>query len=740
MDPPIKSEDDEKGGRGLRAPHSRVDIDSCDTDAVLNPERAMASQPAIAYSVCPHDCPSTCALAVEKLDAHTIGRVRGAEDNSYTAGVICAKVARYAERIHHPERIRSKPLRRVGEKGTGDFQEIEWADALDEVADAFLKAEQRHGSETIWPYFFAGTMGLVMRDGINRLRHAKRYSGFQSTICVNMAWLGFEVGTGKLMGVDPREMAKADQIVIWGTNAVNTQVNVVTHATRGRRERGAKIIVIDPYRNPTAQQADLYLCVRPGTDGALACAVMHILFRDGHADWDYLERYTDAPRDLEKHLRDKTPEWAAAITGLTTDEIETFARMVGTTKRTFFRLGFGFTRSRNGPVNMHAALSIPAVTGAWQLEGGGAFKNNEGLFRWDRSLIEGLELRDESVRQLDQSRIGAVLLGEEADLRDGPPVTGLLIQNTNPMMVAPDLNKVHAGFARTDLFTAVHEQFMTDTAKMADIVLPATMFLEHDDIYQGGGHQHIMFGAKVVEPPENCRTNHFVICELAKRLGAEHRGFDMSVEEIIGWTLEASDYPDLATMREERWVDCQPDFETSHYLNGFAHADGKFHFRPGWDTTPLGTMTGKAMAPGICEAAGMPELPDHWPVIENATEAEPFRLITAPARNYLNSSFTETPTSKAKEKRPTAKLHPEDAVRLGIADGDKIRMGNKRGELTLHAAHFDGLQPGVVVVESIWPNDAFEGGIGINALTGADPVAPIGGAAFHDNSVWVRRV
>ena len=412
--------------------------------------------------------------------------------------------------------------------------------------------------------------------------------------------------------------------------------------------------------------------------------------------------------------------------------------MVGTTKRTFFRLGFGFTRSRNGPVAMHAALSIPAVTGAWQYEGGGAFKNNEGLYRWDRSLIEGLDVRDGAVRQLDQSRIGAVLLGEPGDLRGGPPVTGLLIQNTNPMMVAPDLNKVHRGFAREDLFTAVHEQFMTDTAKMADIVLPATMFLEHDDIYQGGGHQFIMLGAKVVEPPEHCRTNHFVICELARRLGATHRGFEMTVDEIIDWTLRASDYPNLAEMRERRWVDCQPDFETSHYLNGFAHPDRKFHFRPGWDETPLRTMTGRAMAPGICEAAGMPALPDHWAVIEAATATEPFRLVTAPARNYLNSSFTETPTSRAKEKRPTAKLHPDDAERLGIADGARVRIGNRRGALTLHAALFNGLQPGVVVVESIWPNQAFEGGIGINALTGADPVAPIGGAAFHDNAVWVR--
>ena len=251
---------------------------------------------------------------------------------------------------------------------------------------------------------------------------------------------------------------------------------------------------------------------------------MHVLFRDCLADWDYMERYADAPHELEAHLKSRGPDWAAPITGLSVEEIETFAKMIGTTKRTYFRLGFGFTRSRNGPVNMHAAASIATVAGAWQYEGGGAFKNNEGIYPWDKTLIEGMDLYDRSVRMLDQSRIGAILTGEAQDLGDGPPVTALLIQNTNPMMVAPDLNKVHAGFAREDLFTCVHEQLMTDTAKMADIVLPATGFLEHSDIYQGGGHQHVQLGLKVVEPPGEARDNHFVVCEIAKRVGASHPG------------------------------------------------------------------------------------------------------------------------------------------------------------------------------------------------------------------------
>ena len=354
-------------------------------------------RPRIAASACPHDCPSTCALEVEVFDRHTIGRVRGAEDNAYTAGVICAKVARYAERVHHPDRL-MQPLRRIGAKGSGQFAPISWDDALDLVAEQFIRAEQAHGSEAVWPYYYAGTMGFVMRDGINRLRHAKKYSGFFSTICVNPAWTGFIAGTGKLAGADPREMAKSDLVVIWGTNAVNTQVNVMTHATRARKERGAKIVAVDVYMNGTMKQADLPVLIRPGTDGALACAVMHCLFRDGKADWDYLERYTDAPRELAEHLRTRDPRMGvAASPAVPAETIEAFARLVGETKRAYFRLGYGFSRSRNGAANMHAASCIAAVTGAWRHEGGGAFHNNGAIFHLDKSLIEGKD----AARSLD---------------------------------------------------------------------------------------------------------------------------------------------------------------------------------------------------------------------------------------------------------------------------------------------------------------------------------------------------
>jgi len=682
-------------------------------------------------SVCPHDCPSACALDVEVIDGRAIGRVRGADANSYTAGVICAKVARYAERIHHPERL-LHPLKRVGPKGSGQFERVSWDEALDLTAQAFLRAEREFGAESVWPYYYAGTMGRVQRDGINRLRHAKRYSGFYSTICINTAWGGFIAGTGRLAGPDPREMAKSDCVVIWGTNAVATQVNVMTHAIRARKERGAKIVAIDIYMNETMRQADMALLIRPGTDGALACAVMHVLFREGLADRAFLASHTDVPDELEAHLATRTPEWAAAITGLAVAEIEAFARLVGETKKTFFRLGYGFSRQRNGASNMHAALCISAVTGCWRHEGGGAFHNNGAIYNLRTSLIEGLDKLDRSVRQLEQSAIGRVLTGDPFALRGGPPVKALLIQNTNPVNVCPEQALVKQGFAREDLFVAVHEQFMTETALMADVVMPAAMSMEYDDIYTGGGHMHLMLGGKLIEPPGECRDNHWVIGEIAKRVGAEHRGFGMSAREIIDETLLASGWPGLEALERDRWFDCQPSFETAHYVDGFGYGDGKFRFKPDWEKVPY--PKDGMMGPW----REMPRLPDHWAINEKADEDYPFRLATSPARSFLNSTFTETPGSQKREGGPTLLMHRDDIERLGLVDGEDVLIGSPRGETVLTLKRFDGVRTGVVIAEGIHRNGAHKGGRGINALTWGGQVAPFGGAPFHDNKVWVR--
>lgn len=677
-------------------------------------------------SVCPHDCPSTCALEVDVHDGARIGTVRGARDNSYTAGVICAKVARYAERIHHPGRL-TRPLLRTGPKGSGQFAEIGWDEALDRVAGTFTATAARHGARAVWPYFFAGTMGLVQRDGIQRLRHVMKYSRQHSTICSTAQEMGWIAGAGRYGGPDPREMAEADLVVMWGGNPVSTQVNVMTHVTRARKERGAPFVVIDPYRTPTAAAADIHLAVRPGTDAALACAVMHVAFRDGYADRAYMAEFADCPGRLEAHLRDRGPGWASTITGLGVDEIERFAALYGQTERAFIRMGYGFARSRNGSVAMHAVTCLPTVTGKWRQRGGGAFWNNRGtgIYHWDKTLIEGTDALDPSIRQMDMSRIGAVLTGDRAELGDGPPVHAMLVQNTNPAVVAPDSNRVRRGLLRDDLFTCVHEQFMTETAKLADVVLPATMFLEHDDLYGAGGHTHLQVGPKLVEPPGLCRSNHEVIQGLATRLGARHRGFGMTAMEIVDETLRASGWPGAAEVIARKWVDAVDTFERSHFLTGFGHAGGKFRFAPDW----------QALGP---RGAGMPELPDQWDATDGATSAHPFRLVAAPARNFLNTSFTETPTSRKREGRPVAMVHADDAGRLGIVDGGRVVLGNRQGEVVLDVRIVTGQQVGTVVVESIWPNADFFGGMGINVLTSDAPAAPNGGAVFHDTAVWMR--
>lgn len=677
-----------------------------------------------AATVCPHDCPSACSLEVELLDDATIGKVRGARDNSYTEGVICSKVSRYAERVHHPERL-THPLRRVGEKGEGRFVPITWKEALDEVADNLQRVASEYGPEAVWPYYYAGTMGQLQRDGINRLRHAMGYSRQLKTICTSIAYSGWNAGVGAVWGSDPREMSESDMIVIWGCNAVATQVNVMTKVSQAKKGRGAKLVVIDPYRTPTAAKADLHLMLRPGTDGALATAVMHLLFKEGYADRAYLEKYTDFPPHLEAHLATRTPQWASDITGLSVEEIEQFARLFGSNKRSFIRLGIGFTRSRNGAHNTHAISCLPAVTGAWQHQGGGALLGSSGLFHLDKVLIEGLDRLNHNVRALDMSRIGPILNGDPQALGGDTPVKALFIQNCNPLAVAPDQTAVRKGFSRSDLFVCVHEQFMTETAAMADIVLPATTFLEHNDLYLSYGQVHMQLGSRVITPLAECRSNHQVICDLAQRLGATHPGFELNEEEIIDLSLKKSGYPGFEAMKEQRWLDCSKPHNEMNFLDGFGWPDGRFRFQPDWQA--LGDIEGR-----------MPTLPDYWDVIDRATDATPLRMITPPARSFLNTSFSETAGAQKREVTPSLLIHTADAAAAAIVEGGWVRVGNGQGEIELTARVTDGIARGVVAVEGIWPGSAFKQGWGINTLTSAQPALPEGGAVFHDTAVWVR--
>lgn len=679
-------------------------------------------------SVCPHDCPSACALEVEQLAPGKIGRVRGSKHNPYTDGVICAKVSRYAERIHHPDRL-MHPLRRLKGKGRGapTFERVSWADALDLVSEKFYAASAQYGAESVWPYYYGGTMGLVQRDGIMRLVNAMGYSGLQKTICVQIAYDGWRAGSGAMLGADGREMAHSDLIVIWGCNAAATQINVMHHVKKAR-DRGAKLVVVDPYQNATAKIADIHLAPRPGTDGALACAVMHLLFKNGNANRDYLAQYSDDPARLERHLRTRDPQWAAEITGIDAAQIIEFANLYGTTQKSYIRLGIGFSRSRNGAVNTHAVSCLPVVTGAWQYRGGGALLATSDSFQLDEQPIQGIARDD--VRVLDMSLIGAILCGDSTALQGGAPVKAMLIQNTNPMLVAPDLGAVRAGFEREDLFVCVHEQFMTETAQMADLILPATMFVEHDDLYRSYGHTFLQVGEKITEPPGECKSNHEVITALAARLDVsanQSANCDLSALALIDQTLEKSAYPPRKSFTRQHFTDCAPSFESAHFLDGFHWHDKKFRFAPDW--LALGPYGGN-----------MPALPDHWDVIDNISAEHPLRLVAAPSRGYLNSTFTQSPSSIQHEKRPQLKINPTTAQKFNITDTQKVCIGNRLGSVTVTAKYSANTQADTVVVEGIWPASAFPEGIGINLLIAATPVAPNGGAAFHDTAVWVRGV
>ncbi len=687
----------------------------------------------IGRSACPHDCPSTCALDVEIIDAHTIGRVRGAKDDPYTAGVICEKVARYAERVHHPDRL-THPLRRVGRKGEGRWQRIGWDEAFDEIVARWQAIEAEFGPEAIWPYFYAGTMGHVQRDGINRLRHARGYSDQYETICIGSSWPGFLAGTGRVGGPNPELIGEADCVVIWGTNAVNTQVNVMTHAMRARRERGAKVVAIDIYMNGTMEQADMPILLRPGTDGALALGTMHVLLRDGLADRDFLARMTDFDAEVEAHIMRRTPDWAAAITGLTVAEIEAFAHLVGTTPKTFFRLGYGFSRQRNGSTNMHAALCVPAVTGAGRHRAGGAFLSSSGSIRLDKSLIEGKDMGPAG-RRLDMCEIGPILTGDAQALQGTAPVKALFIQNTNPVNVAPNQTLVREGLAREDLFTVVHEQFMTETAEMADIVLPATMFLEHNDYYRRGGHTRLLIGPKLIEPPGECRSNFEVVNELLRRLGADDLSLHLTDRQMVAETLRRSGHGELDEIEKTGFIEGAPSEEKARYADGFAFPDGRFRFRPAWDEV---ARTKDYM--WVVDPATMPEFVDWWDINEKATAETPFRLATSPSRSFLNSTFSETAGSRRRQPQPRVLIRPDDAARHGVTDGASVRLGNHRGSVILTAQIFEGMQQGVLVAEGIHPNKAHGGGQGINTLIGSDQIPPFGGAAFHDATVWIAPV
>ncbi|MBF0214467.1 MAG: molybdopterin-dependent oxidoreductase, partial [Magnetococcales bacterium] len=574
-------------------------------------------------SVCPLDCPGTCALKVT-IDQGRLQAIDGHPDHPLTQGVICGKVSRY-EAIQNGPRI-TEPMRRAGPKGIGAFQKITWDEALDQIAEKWLAIMKDPGPEAILPFTYGGTMGVIQRRAYARLARRAGFSGLDGNICYAIGWAGWRAGVGLALGPDPTEMAESDLPILWGINAAATHISLMSHVKRARRQ-GARLVVVDPYRNQTARLADLHLPLRPGTDGALATAMMHVLLDEGLADRDYLRRHTDFDQRLENHLAARSPAWAAPITGLEAEQIREFARLYGRARAPFIRIGLGMSRQSNGAVNIHAVSCLPALTGAWQHPGGGALFATGGAFNLTPQPLPPPADPDHTPRTLDMSRLGEVLTDPHLD----PPVLSLLVSHANPATSCPDLQRVYAGLARSDLFTVVHEQVMTDTARFADVLLPATTFLEHEDLYKAYGQYTLQHAKPLLPPTGAAMSNHDLVNALARRMGFDDPPFRMDAADTIRLVLDESGLPPLEQWPQP-WIDCAPAWRARHFLDGFPQADGRFHFRPGWSRDE------------------MPEWPDHWPVNRRDDRAEaaayPLDFMTPPSLSVLNSTFTGTDTAR----------------------------------------------------------------------------------------------
>ncbi len=674
-------------------------------------------------SVCPHDCPSACALQLEIDSNGVLQKVKGNTNQEYTAGTICSKVARYRDRVYHPDRL-THPLKRTGVKGSGQFERITWEQALDEISTRFQSTISKHGPETVWPYNYAGTMGVLQRGILDAFRHGGGYSGQDGTICSRIGGTGWKAGVGKSLGVDPREIDNTDLLVLWGTNATATQINVMTHYNRARAKNGAKLVVIDPYFNETAKSADVYLPIKPGMDGALACAVMHILIKENLADRAFLKAHTDFDNELEEHLQSKTPEWAASITGVSVEQIREFAFMYGHAPTAYIRLGIGLSRQRNGAVAVHAIACLLSVLGNWNKPGSGGMLSLSDLFTIDESVIKGKENPVDRARILDMCQIGAVLTDDESALKGGPPVTAMLIQNTNPAVVAPNLGLVHKGFLKEDLFLCVHEHFMTDTARLADIVLPATMFCEHDDVYKSYGHSFLQAGPKLIEPMGECRSNHEFLSVLAERLDLDLPALQTDSRELLDQTLQASGFNDFTELVDKQFVDLAAGKSSNLVGDTFAWPDGKFRFKPDW----------AAAGPN---STGMPTMPDHWDVLDFASERYPFRLVTPTAKGFLNTTFNNSVLSRKRAVKPSLLINSDDAISLELENDSLVRVSSRIGSLLIHLQYSDRVPTGTVISEGLWNGTDHVEGLGINVLVDDQPAAPNGGAVFHDTAVCV---
>jgi len=653
-----------------------------------------------------------------------LATVTGATDHAFTQGVICGKVRAYGERVHSPLRI-ARPLRRVGAKGEGHFVPIAWDEAIAEIADRWQEIIAADGAEAILPFSYAGSMGQVQYHAGHPLFHALGASQLDRTICVTTAYTGWRMTVGAVTGNDSEQMVGADLVVLWGINAAYSTINVMT-LVKQARAHGAHVVVIDPYRTATAQQADEHLMVRPGTDGALALAMMHVLVREGLLDREYIARATLGFDRLAEHVAGWTPERAAPIVGLPVETITRFARRYGATRRAFIRIGIGISRHDNGGMTCRTLACLPALTGAYADPHGGALLSSGGTFGLDLTALERPDLLPRPApRVINMIQLGRAL----TDPALAPPVKSLYVYSSNPAAVCPNQTLVLQGLAREDLFTVVHEQVMTDTARHADLVLPATTSMEHEDLYRSFGQFYLQLAQPVLPPHGESRSNWEVFAMLAQALGVAKEHYAQTPAALIraclargNETVRSITYEQLCAEGSVRLNLPRPYLP---FANGAPTASGKVE------------LYSERMA-----ARGLPALPTWTPLVEGPDAAlarrYPLQCIVPPNRFFLNSSFSQSELLRRRQGTPTVMLAPDDAAARRIADGDTVRVESPRGAATFRAHVTDATRPGVAVIEGIWWHRFHPGGRGVNFLTD-DRVADVGGGpALHSNLVEVR--
>ena len=683
----------------------------------------------VVNGACPHDCPDTCAWQVTVEDGRAVA-LRGDPTHPFTRGTLCAKVNHFIERAQSPERL-LHPLRRTGPKGSGQFERVSWDEALDQIASRLKAIVDRDGAPAILPYSYMGTQGVVQANSISqRFFHRLGATRLVRAICGGAGGAGVTATNGIAMGIMPEDIVHSRHIILWGTNTVVTNVHLWPFI-REAREAGARLVVIDPARTRTSEQADWHVRPRPGTDTALALGMMHVIVRDGLHDADYIERYTTGFEALRARMAEYPPERVAEITGIAASDIEQLATGYATTRPSVIRTLVGMEHHAHGGMAYRAIACLPSIIGAWRERGGGHLHmvSKLRMLALNMSTVDMPELEDTSIRSFNMVQLGQAL----TDTTLAPPIQALIVYNSNPAATTPHQNLVLQGLKREDLFTVVIEQFMTDTASHADFVLPATTQLEHLDLLWSWGQPYVTLNQPAIAPLGEALPNTEIFRRLAARMGFNDPCLQDSDEDIARAVL-GNPHPfaegiTYQALQEKGWIRFKvPDDHRPYAEGGFPTPSGKCEFYS------------EAMA-----TQGRDPLPAYAPAAESPSGDSPLRerfplaLMTAKsALHFLNSSYANLPRQLRAEKEPVADIHPADASARAIASGDLIRVFNDRGSLTLRARVGDHVVPGMVAVPSGWWASLSPGGSSANALT-ADGVSDIGGGGdFHSTLVEVE--